>query len=92
MAGQYAQLIFGGYDTSRFHSNSVAFTINADITRDLVVGIQSVLYSGTTTSTLLPGPVYAFVESTDPNIWLPSSACRLFEKAFGLIFDNATQL
>lgn len=70
----------------------MAFTINADVTRDLVVGIQSILYSGTTTSTLLSAPIYAFIESTDPNIWLPPSACRLFEKAFGLVLDNATQL
>lgn len=66
--------------------------MNADVTRDLVVSVQSILYSGATTSTLLPSPIYAFVESTDPNIWMPASACRLFEDAFGLVFDNATSL
>ena len=68
------------------------FTINADVTRDHIVGVQSILYSGTSASTLLLAPIYAFVESIDPNIWLSSSACRLFEKPFGLVFDNTAQL
>ncbi|RDW63644.1 hypothetical protein BP6252_11189 [Coleophoma cylindrospora] len=73
-AGQFAQLIFGGYDTSRYQPNDVSFQLRADT----VLG-------------LLPTPIYAFIESTDPNIWLPLSACLLFEQAFGLQYDNITQ-
>ena len=90
-SGQYAQLIFGGYDRSRFQPNDLSFTLSADVTRDIVVGVQSVFYSGTTTTSLLSEPIYAFIESTDPNIWLPESACLLFEEAFGLTYDNGTK-
>lgn len=80
-AGQYAQLIFGGYDTSRFQSNGVEFTISQDVTRDLVIGVQSILYTSATSSSLLSEPIYAFIESTDPNIgflWvLASNLSRL---------------
>jgi len=91
-AGQYAQLIFGGYDSSRFVSNSASFTLNQDIDRDIVVAIQSITYSGTTQSTLLSTPTFAFIESTDQNIWLPEAACQAFEQAFGLSIDNKTGL
>lgn len=87
-AGQYTQVIFGGYDTSRFQANDVQFRLSADVTRDIVVGLQSIIYSGTSTLALLPTPIYAFIESTDPNIWLPKDACILFEQAFGLTWDN----
>jgi hypothetical protein len=82
-------LIFGGYDSSRFVSNSASFTLNEDITRDIVIAIQSITYSGTTQSTLLSTPVFTFIESTDPNIWLPEDVCLAFEKAFGLTINNA---
>lgn len=91
-AGQYAQLIFGGYDTSRFTENSASFTLAGDIDRDIVVGIQSITYSGTTQSSLLPTAKYAFIESTDPNIWLPKEACQEFERAFGISIDKSSGL
>ncbi|KAF7880036.1 uncharacterized protein EAF02_007673 [Botrytis sinoallii] len=87
-AGQYAQLIFGGYDTSRFTPNSASFTLSSDINRDIVVAIQAITYSGTTQASLLQSPTYAFIESTDPNFWLPEAVCQEFEKVFGLSLDN----
>jgi hypothetical protein len=89
-AGQLSQLIFGGYDTSRFTPNSATFNLADDITRDIVVGIQSITYTGTTQDTLLETPIYAFIDSTDPNIWLPKAACQEFETAFGISIDNST--
>ncbi|RAL63573.1 hypothetical protein DID88_003617 [Monilinia fructigena] len=44
-AGQYAQLIFGGYDTSRFIPNSASFTLYPDVNRDIVVAVQAITYS-----------------------------------------------
>ncbi|KAK7953559.1 hypothetical protein PG996_014451 [Apiospora saccharicola] len=87
----YGQLIFSGYDTSRFTENSVSFTMARDLTRDLVVVLQSVSYSGGSTSdTLLSEPIDIFIDSTDPNLWLPTKACEAFEKAFGLTLDDAS--
>lgn len=91
-AGQYAQLIFGGYDASRFQSNAASFSLAGDIDRDIVVAIQSITYSATTQTSLLSSPIFAFIESTDANIWLPASACKAFETAFGLSLDNSTGL
>ena len=45
---------------------------------------------GTTQSDLLDSPIYAFIDSTDPNIWLPEAACKAFETAFGITIDNST--
>ncbi|KAF3395854.1 hypothetical protein F1880_006818, partial [Penicillium rolfsii] len=88
----YGQLIFSGYDTSRFIDNSVSFTMAEDITRDLVVYIQSISYSASTSATLLSDPIPIFIDSTDPNLWLPESACTEFEKAFGLTIDSESGL
>ncbi|OIW24827.1 acid protease [Coniochaeta ligniaria NRRL 30616] len=88
----YGQLIFSGYDTSRFTENSVSFTMAEDITRDLVVALQSISYSGSTSATILSNPIDIYIDSTDPNLWLPDEACDAFEKAFGLTLDSATGL
>lgn len=88
----YGQLIFSGYDTSRFTENSVSFTMADDITRDLVVALQSISYSGSSSATLLSSPVDILIDSTDPNIWLPEDACDAFEDAFGLTPDPKTGL
>lgn len=82
------QLVFSGYDTSRFTANAATFTMAEDVTRDLVVALQSISYSGTTSATLLSRSINVMIDSTDSNIWLPKEACDAFEKAFGLTFDN----
>jgi len=91
-AGSHNQLIFGGYDTSRFLANTATFTLNEDTTRDILIAVQSISVSGANPATLLSEPIFAFIESTDPNIWLPETACTAFEKAFGLELDNTTNL
>jgi hypothetical protein len=91
-AGSPNQLIFGGYDTSRFLANSATFTLNKDTTRDILIAVQSISVSGASPVALLSQPIFAFIESTDPNIWLPETACTAFEKAFGLQLDNTTNL
>lgn len=69
-----------------------SFTLAPDIDRDIVVAIQSISYSGTTQEILLSKPVLAFIESTDPNFWLPQEVCEQFENAFGISIDNTTGL
>lgn len=63
-----------------------------DITRDLVVYLQSISYSGSSSATLLSEPIAIFIDSTDPNLWLPKRVCDAFEKAFGLTLDSKTGL
>jgi hypothetical protein len=88
----YGQLIFSGYDASRFTPNPVSFTMADDVTRDLVVYLQSISYSGSNSAILLSDPITIFIDSTDPNLWLPDKVCDAFEDAFGLTLDNDTGL
>ncbi|KYG40598.1 hypothetical protein M433DRAFT_8651, partial [Acidomyces richmondensis BFW] len=41
---------------------------------------------------LLPTPIYALLDTTVSQIWLPLEACRAFEETFGIVYDNATEL
>ncbi|KAK4100947.1 acid protease, partial [Parathielavia hyrcaniae] len=88
----YGQLIFGGYDTSRFRGNPVSFSMADDITRDLVVALQSISYSGSNSATLLSDSIDIMIDSTDPNLWLPAEVCDAFEEAFGLTLDSESGL
>ena len=88
-------LALGGYDSSRFTPNDVTFNFASDVSRDLVVGLQSIQFtdSSTTAKELLPsGGILTFIDSTVPHIWLPVDACRAFEDAFGITYDNQTDL
>lgn len=65
-----------------------------DDSRPLQVAIQSITGQSTLTGTtsLLPTPVFANIDSTLPYLWLPQAACDNFQTAFGLIYDNTTDL
>nr|POF01118.1 short chain dehydrogenase andi [Quercus suber] len=95
--GAPASLTLGGYDSSRFTENDVEFTFGADNSRELVVVIQDIttpsqITTNPTATKLLPSPVYALIDSTVPQIWLPLEACLAFEAEFGLVYDNTTDL
>lgn len=90
-----ASLTLGGYDASRFTPNNVSLHFATDVSRDLVVGLQSIRFSDSITTDkelLLDGGILVFVDSTDPHIWLSLTACRAFESAFSLIYDQRTEL
>jgi hypothetical protein len=86
----FGQLIFGGYDAARIVPNSASFELGQDQNRDILVAIQEIIFTGSTQTDLLSEPIFAFIDSTDPLIWLPESACAAFEKAFSLVLDPAT--
>ncbi|KAK4539114.1 hypothetical protein LTR36_001469 [Oleoguttula mirabilis] len=95
--GVLASLTLGGYDESKFVANDVDFAFAADNERNTVVAIQSIvtpsqIESSPVGTELLPAPVYAFIDNTVPQIWLPLEACLAFEAEFGLVYDNATEL
>lgn len=85
----YGSLTFGGYDASRFTANNLSITRGLDISRDLLVGVQSIT-SGT--DELLPEGIIAMIDSTIAQIWLPPQACLRFEEVFGLVWDESVQL
>lgn len=86
-------LTLGGYDTSRFVSNDLVFTPDSD--HNLVVGLVGLIGRATSASDidLLNGTnVDMNIDSTVAEIWLPEFVCNIFEDAFGLIYDEDTDL
>jgi hypothetical protein len=89
----FGNLIFGGYDASRFTPNHVVFTMTGDNLRDIVVTIRGITATtGQGNTTLMSSPEFAFIDSAVPEIWLPVDVCHQFEKAFGLEVDLASGL
>lgn len=95
--GTFGSLTLGGYDTSRYDDNNITFTMTSGYERDVKVVVQSITTSSIIGSShsdteLLPRPVIAMIDPTFPEIWLPEEVCEAFEREFGLIFDNTTEL
>ncbi|KAI4098877.1 MAG: hypothetical protein LQ345_007499 [Seirophora villosa] len=88
---QEPSLTLGGSDWSRFVSSNLTFDFADDVSRDLVVGIQSITVAGSEQA-LLPTPILSFVDATVSQIWLPLEACKVFEKVFGIAFNEASGL
>ena len=84
-------LTLGGYDTSKFIPNNLTIAFSQQNNRDLVVQVQNIV-TGPTSTSLLPTPIPAMIDSTVPYIYLPKSACSLFESAFGLEYDETSEL
>ena len=81
-------------DTSKFESNSVTFNFGQDVSRDLLVAVQS-WYSTETNgrqATFLSEGVLTYIDSTVPWIVMPDEACDEIEQSFGLSMDNTTGL
>jgi len=89
----FGNLIFGGYDASRFTPNDVIFTMTEDNLRDIVVTIRSITSTTSSGNTsLMSTSEFAFIDSAVPELWLPVEVCQQFEKAFGLTLDPAAGL
>ena len=87
---KYGSLVLGGYDATRSdvnHNLTVKMPVNP--TRDLRLAVTTISSRG---KTLLDSRIDAFIDSSVSHIWLPVDVCARFEEAFGLIYDNATQL
>ena len=89
-------LTLGGYDAGRFTPNGLSFPFAEDSSRSLMVGVRSISstdQTGTNSILLASGNGFmAYVDSTVSQIWLPLEACQAFEKAFGITFDETSQL
>jgi hypothetical protein len=89
-------LTLGGYDAARLdNSIGASFPFYEDDSRSLSLGIQSIQTSGTfnasnSTQYLMRSPIFSFIDSTIPHIWLPRDVCDSFETNFGLTYDNRT--
>lgn len=84
----------GGYDASRLTPNDVVFTLAPTNTRELVVGVDTIVSvdSSGKETTLRSESFLALVDSTVPHMWLPVDACHAFETALGLSYDAISNL
>ncbi|KAL9080718.1 MAG: hypothetical protein Q9157_000605 [Trypethelium eluteriae] len=87
----FGSLVFGGYDASRFNTSSeLTFPMSEDVQRDLVVAIQSI--SSGNTELLSQGQgIYAFIDSSVSQLYLPISVCQQFEQVYGIQWNSSLQ-
>ena len=93
----YASLTLGGYDTNKYEANNITFIFAPDNEHDTMVAIQSITTpsrddANPLATEMLPSKVYALIDATVPELWLPIEACAAFEYEFGLMYDNETDL
>jgi hypothetical protein len=87
----FGSLAVGGYNSTRFVPNNVTFPFGSDISLDFQVAIQAIT-TDITDAQLLKTGIIAYIDTLIAHIWLPLEACKLFEDAFGLKWDNKTEL
>ncbi|KAF2740906.1 acid protease [Polyplosphaeria fusca] len=96
LKGTFGSLTLGGYDSTRFKSNTnpATFTFATDPSKLLTVGVESIMGMNTLKGTysLTSEAHFSLVDSTVPHLWLPREICDNFESAFGLTYDPHTDL
>ncbi len=91
--GVFGSMTLGGYDSSRLVPNNVSFPLATDISRDLTVSLHSITakYANDSVVSLLSEPIWIFIDSTIPDLYLPAEVCREFEQTFGLVWNTTYQ-
>ncbi|CAG8950327.1 hypothetical protein HYFRA_00006820 [Hymenoscyphus fraxineus] len=86
-------LTLGGSDTSLYIPNALSVNFNNLSAHDLTINVNKITFAtGSGNKTLSNSPFSAFVDTTTPYLWLPTEVCKLFEEAFGLIWNEESQL
>lgn len=89
----FGSLTLGGYDTARVNmSSALSVTFGSDSTRDLFLAINSITIGGQSTINVPGVPIYTFIDSVVPDIWLPLEACQAFESALGLVWNETVSM
>lgn len=84
----FGQVIFGGYDASRFTPNNLTFNMAGDNERDIVLSLQAITSNSSSGNVpLMSTSELMFIDSSVPEFWLPVDVCQEFEKAFGIELD-----
>lgn len=95
-AGVTASLVLGGYDQSKYDEDRMkTFQFGPDDNFDFTLGLQKFSVNNSLSGSnvpLLTDGIIANIDSTLPYFWLPVQVCDMFEAAFGLTYDETTQL
>ena len=86
-SGVYGSLVLGGYDQSKFEATNLTIPFGSDVSRDLLVGVQSIEAGGSSLANST-NAFYALIDSTVAYLYLPESICTAFEQAFGIVYDD----
>ena len=86
-SGVFGSLVLGGYDQSKFKPTNLTIPFGSDVSRDLLVGVQSIK-AGDTSLANSTNAFYALIDSTVAYMYLPQSVCTAFEEAFGIVYDE----
>ncbi|KAH7119765.1 aspartic peptidase domain-containing protein [Dendryphion nanum] len=79
-------LVLGGYDRSRISKGANA-TISVPIVDDMNIALQSISStSANGTVNLLDDGIVSVIDSSVPELWLPTSVCEKFATTFGLTY------
>lgn len=97
---QTGSFIFGGYDQSRIDTaKMVVVTRNLSSTGDaypssIYVSVQSITDDATQGESLLPppSPINMQISTDVPQIWVPFTVCKSFEKVYGLKWNAVHNL
>ncbi|KAF2089158.1 acid protease, partial [Saccharata proteae CBS 121410] len=87
----YGSLTLGGYDTTRFEANDITIPFGSDISRDLLLAVQSVSTNLTDTP-LMSTANYWYIDSLVASMWFPEDVCTAFEDAFGIVWDSENSI
>ncbi|KAI5356552.1 Putative aspartic peptidase A1 family, aspartic peptidase domain superfamily [Septoria linicola] len=88
-----ASLTLGGHDTNRY-TGGLSIPMDADNSRPLLAAVTGVTGENTLNGTisLWERATMHFIDSTVPHIWVPENTIDLWTSAFGLTYDNETDL
>jgi hypothetical protein len=89
-----ASLTLGGYDTSRFVAPGISLNMYADDSRPFTVAVISMPAQNTLAGNLDLSTTgrYFLLDSAVPHVWVPQEDIPRWVAAFGLIYDNTTNL
>ncbi|KAJ4294354.1 hypothetical protein N0V90_008044 [Kalmusia sp. IMI 367209] len=87
-------LTIGGHDASRFTANTKTFDIDKSQPNNLTINLQKVTAYNTLLGTrdLVTTSIPVHIDSGISQLFLPEEACDNFASAFGLNYDNSTDL
>jgi len=89
----FGSLTFGGYDAARVDmASSITTNFSTVPNRDLLVNVTNIEVAGHSTLVFQGTPLQMMIDSVVTDIWLPKEACRVFEDALGLVWNNSSNM
>ena len=92
----YGSLILGGHDASLYTPNDLTVKFDNQTSSGLMVSVATIMINNSTASNgnhyLSQNSFSASIDSTVPYMYLPSEVCKKFEDAFGIVWNETSQL